>query len=306
VRLARGRPPLFDRYSGFETQIAAQTDGPYRAAVIEHFWCASYASVLRPHAEVLALDLHNIESELAATHAGATRWPVSMAFDRFAAAYRQLEREWFPRFDLVLVASDDDRRRVEHPNVRVYPNALPEIALPDLPEEECIVFSGNMEYHPNVEAVRWFREHAWPRVREQFLQLEWRLVGRNPEAIERLVAGDERIIVTGPVDNAVESLARAKVCIVPLRSGSGTRFKILEAWAAGRAVVSTAIGAEGLGARPGEHLMMADDPAGFAEAVARLLRDADIRRALGEAGRALYLERFTWRAAWRRLEAAGL
>jgi hypothetical protein len=222
VRLARGRPPLFDRFSGFEAQIAAQTHGPYRAAVIEHFWCAPYATVLRPRTEMLALDLHNIESELAATHARATRWPVSMAFARFAAAYRKLEREWFPRFDLVLVASEDDRRRVEHPNVRVYPNALPEIAAPEVPEEDCIVFSGNMEYHPNVEAVRWFRREIWPRVRERFPRLEWRLVGRNPQAIKWLMAGDDRIFVTGPVDNAVESLARARVCIPA--AGPGSRF----------------------------------------------------------------------------------
>jgi glycosyltransferase involved in cell wall biosynthesis len=306
VRLARGRPPLFDRYSGLETQIAAQLHGPYRMAVIEHFWCAPYAAILRPQAEILVLDLHNVESELAATHSGATRWPVSAAFARFAEAYRKLEREWLPRFDLVLVASEADRRRLEHPNVWVYPNALPEIPAPQVPEEECIVFSGNMEYHPNVEAVRWFSREIWPLIHERFPQLEWRLVGKNPEAIERMVAGGNRIAVIGPVENAVESLARAKMCVVPLRSGSGTRFKILEAWAAGRAVVSTTIGAEGLGARSGEHLLLADDATRFADAIARLLKEPELRRALGGAGRALYRERFTWQVAWQSLKEAGL
>jgi glycosyltransferase involved in cell wall biosynthesis len=260
--------------------------------------------VLRPHAKLLALDLHNIESVLAETHARAVRWPVSLAFSRFAAAYRQQEREWLPRFDLVLVASDEDRRRVEHPSVRVYPNALPEIPRPEIPEENCIVFSGNLEYHPNVEAVRWFRREVWPRLRRRFPRLEWRLVGRNPQAVRQWVRGDDRIVVTGPVENAVETLARAKVCVVPLRSGSGTRFKILEAWAAGRAVVSTTLGAEGLGA--GDHLLLADEPAAFADAVGRLLECSGLRRALGDAGRALYLERYTWRAAWRALEEAGM
>jgi glycosyltransferase involved in cell wall biosynthesis len=306
MRLVRGRPPLFDRFSGCEAQIAEQARGPYRAAVIEHFWCAPYAAVLRPHADLLALDLHNIESVLAATHARATRWPVSMAFARFAAAYRQLEREWFPRFDLVLVASEEDRRRVEHPNVHVYPNALPKIPRPQVLEQDCIVFSGNLEYHPNVEAVRWFRREIWPRVRARCPELEWHVVGRNPQAVRRWVAGDDRIVVTGPVENAVEALAAARVCVVPLRSGSGTRFKILEAWAGGRAVVSTTLGAEGLGARSGEHLLLADDPAHFADAVARLLEDPELRRVLGDAGRALYLERFTWPAAWRALEETGL
>src|SRR5262249_34161071 len=131
-------------------------------------------------------------------------------------------------------------------------------------------------------------------------------IGRDPEAVERLVRGDSRVKLTGPVKDAVAEIARAKVSVVPLLSGSGTRFKILEAWAAGRAVVSTSLGAEGLGARHGEHLVLADDPGKFAQAVLALLADADRRRRLGEAGRSLYLEKFTWPAAWRKLEQAGI
>jgi glycosyltransferase involved in cell wall biosynthesis len=222
---------------------------------------------------------------------------------RFASAYRRLEREWIPQYDVVLVASEADRARVKHPNVHVYPNALPEIARPAVEERDCIVFSGNLEYHPNIEAVRWFRSTIWPRIGEK---TEWRLIGRNPEAVARLVAGDDRIRVIGVVDDAVAAIAEAKVCVVPLRSGSGTRFKILEAWAAARAVVSTSLGAEGLGARPGEHLVIADDPVKFADAIVRLLNDPGERRRLGESGRQLYLERFTWQAAWRELERIGL
>src|SRR5579871_4808548 len=154
ARLIKGRPPLFDRYSGFEDQVLNQVRGHYSVAVVEHFWCAAYADVLRPHADLLVLDLHNVESALAASHARAARWPVSNAFGRFAVSYRQLEQQWLGRFDVILVASKADRGRIAHPNVHVYPNALPEIARPEASEEECIVFSGNMEYHPNVEAVR--------------------------------------------------------------------------------------------------------------------------------------------------------
>ena len=194
-----------------------------------------------------------------------------------------------------------------HPCVRVFPNALPEIALPAATEAAAIVFSGNLEYHPNVEAVRWFRSRVWPLLleatREAEPDLEWRLVGRNPEAIAGLVAGDPRIRVIGPVEDAIAALAEARVCVVPLLSGSGTRFKILEAWAAGRAVVSTTIGAEGLDARDGEDLLLADSPEDFSGAVLQLLEDSDLRARLGQAGRAHYLEHFTWQAAWRELEA---
>jgi len=310
MRLARGRPPLFDRYSGYEAQLSGIHDR-YDVGVVEHFWCASYADALRPRCGRLVLDLHNIESELASTHARAARWPASWASARFADAYRKLERYWLPRFDVLLVASEADRRRVvhtsAHPYVRVFPNALPEIPLPAATEAAAIVFSGNLEYHPNVEAVRWFRSRVWPLLleatREAEPDLEWRLVGRNPEAIAGLVAGDPRIRVIGPVEDAVAALAEARVCVVPLLSGSGTRFKILEAWAAGRAVVSTTIGAEGLEARDGEDLLLADSPEDFSGAVLQLLEDSDLRARLGQAGRAHYLEHFTWQAAWRELEA---
>jgi glycosyltransferase involved in cell wall biosynthesis len=278
----------------------------YRAAVIEHFWCAPYAPCLRPHCELLVLDLHNVESELARSHAQATRGLQSAAFSRFASAYRRLEREWLPHFDIILVASEEDRQRIGHRNVHVYPNALPEIARPSVREAACIVFSGNLEYHPNVEAVRWFHAQVWPRVRERLPGIEWRLVGRNAAAVAGLVAGSERVKVVGPVEDAIQALAEASGCVVPLRSGSGTRFKILEAWAAERAVVSTSIGAEGLGGKPGEHLLIADDPESFVEAIVRLMENPDRRRQLGESGRALYLDRYTWSSAWRALEAAGL
>jgi glycosyltransferase involved in cell wall biosynthesis len=302
ARLVRGVPPLIDRFTGFEAQLApVLRDRHYRVAVIEHFWCAPYAAAIRPHCDVLVLDLHNVESELAATHARATSGLEAIVHRRFADAYRNLEREWLPKFDLVLTTSEEDRGRIEHPNAVVYPNALPVIEVPAVVEENCIVFSGNLEYHPNIEAVRWFRSAIWPKLRERNEGLTWSLVGRNPEAICSVVRGDSRIRVIGPVEDAVASIARARVVVVPLRSGSGTRFKILEAWAAQRAVVSTKIGAEGLGARDGEHLSIADDPGRFAAAVQDLLDDPARGRMLAAAGRQLYLERYTWPAAWKKL-----
>ncbi len=105
----------------------------------------------------------------------------------------------------------------------------------------------------------------------------WRLVGKNPESVEKLVAGDPRIELSGPVEDAVAELARAQVAVVPLLAGSGTRFKILEAWAAALPVVSTTIGAEGLPVRDGEHMLLADTAAAFAEAVSRLLACKELR-----------------------------
>ncbi len=298
-RFLRGAPPLLDRFAGFESQLHPFLRGRrYSVAVVEHFWCAPYARTLRPHCGRLVLDLHNIESELARTHALAAGGAQRILMSRFAQSYLRLERRWIPQYDLILVTSEQDRARVDHPNVCVYPNALPEIPMPQVDEQDFIVFSGNLEYHPNVQAVRWFRGEIWPRLREY---TEWRLVGRNPEAIAKIVAGDDRIKVIGPVEDAVSEIARAKVCVVPLRSGSGTRFKILESWAAGRAVVSTSLGAEGLGANKGEHLLIADDAAAFASAIIELLNNPVLRRRLGESGRRRYSDHFTWQRAWAQL-----
>jgi glycosyltransferase involved in cell wall biosynthesis len=104
------------------------------------------------------------------------------------------------------------------------------------------------------------------------------------------------------VYDAIRELAAAKVVVVPLLAGSGTRFKVIEAWAAGRAVVSTSIGAEGLPARHGDNLLIADDQRSFADAVSRLLTSPDIRAKLSVTGRTLFESEFTWESAWRRVD----
>lgn len=306
-RFVEAKPPLFDRYSGFEREISQWVgEQTYPIVMIEHFWCAGYAGVLRDRAKRLVLDLHNVESALQTSSAAAESWPLSWLFERFGDAYADLERALLPEFDDVLVTSPDDAKRVESlatgPRVIVYPNALPKMEQPLVEEENAIAFSGNLEYHANSSAIEWFARSIWPRIRERHPELEWRLIGKNPGSVRVHAEG---MHVVGLVEDAVHELARAKVAVVPLRAGSGTRFKVLEAWAACRAVVSTTMGAEGLGARHGEHLLIADDEPSFAEAVDSLLQNAELRERLGSNGRKLYLERFTVEAGWRTLESAG-
>jgi glycosyltransferase involved in cell wall biosynthesis len=308
-RLIRGRLPLDDRFSERQSwrRIALATEGQrYEVAVIEHFWCARYLALLRSRARRVVLDLHNVESVL---HEGCSRtepWPHKLGHRFFQHTARRLERSLLAEFDLVLVTSEADRQRVLDlaPRARVaaYPNAVPLREVPHVAEEPVIAFSGNLEYHPNVSAVRYFQKDVWPVLRESFPQLRWRLIGKNEFAVRDLVGDDPRIEMTGPVDDAVEELARARVVVVPLLAGSGTRIKILEAWAAGRCVVSTPIGAEGLPARDGENIRIVQGPREMAEAVLGLLSDTAQRERLGSAGRATYETGFCWPAAWKTLE----
>ncbi len=310
-RLAQGAPPLTDRFGGFAQDLERFLAGRrYELAVVEHFWCAAYVEQLAPVAARVVLDLHNIESILHGWCAESEPWPASWAHRRFRAACRGLERRWLPRFSRLLVVSARDRELVREilPGARVdvYPNTIPRVALPAREPRESIVFSGNLEYHPNVTAVRFFRREIWPLLRDQWPQLTWELVGRNPEAVRKLVGDDPRIRLTGPVEDAVATLAGAKVAIVPLLAASGTRVKILEAWAAGVPVVSTSLGAEGLPCRQGEHLLVADRAQPFADSVSLLLTSTELGAELRQAGRELYEREFTWEAGWERLAEAGL
>ena len=307
LRVARRVPPLVDRFAGFGREIERALEGRrYDIGIVEHFWCAPYAEQVAKVCGRTVLDLHNIESVLdqrcAEVESGARAW----AHRVFSRASLKLERIWLPRFSEVLAASeiDAERARAIAPGARVtvYPNALPPTPLPPRANEDAIVFSGNMEYHPNISAVRFFRREVWPLLRERWPGLVWRLIGKNPEAVRRFTSGDARIQVQGPVDDAIRELARAKVVVVPVLAGSGTRLKILEAWAAGLPVVSTTLGAEGLGARDGESLLLADGGPAFAEAVSRLLACTDLRERVGAAGRLLLEKEFTWETAWKKLD----
>jgi len=310
-RLARAVPPLNDRFRGFEAQIRAHLSGrSYELALLEHFWTASYRDLLARHSKRVILDLHNIESVLLAACARVEPWPVSHAFRRFHSACLRQERAMLPKFDAVLVPSARDARRLDEiaPGAMnlVYPNAIPWVAEPVRAEENAIVFSGNLGYHPNIQAVRFFRRKIWPVLRQRWPSLVWRLVGKDPDGVRAYTSGDPRIEVLGPVANAVEAIAAAKVAVVPVLAGSGTRVKILEAWAAAKAVVSTSLGAEGLAAVDGEHLLLADDPNRFADSVSTLLQSESARRSLGGNARRLYEREFTWEAAWARLGRIGI
>lgn len=305
-RLLRGTPPLLSRFQGFGPQIASFLTGrQYRVAVLEHFWCAPYHAVIAPYSEATVMDLHNVESILHQTQAkAASSLAERVAHQQFAGMYRRLEAQWLPKFSEVLTASEQDSGRIRAHTRRsvVYPNSIPFQLTPSVLEEEVIAFSGNFDYHPNQTAVAWFAKYVWPTLAARHRTLRWRLIGMNPESVRCLVSHLPRVEFTGPVPNAIEELARARAVVVPLLSGSGTRLKIVEAWAAARAVISTPLGAEGL---PAENLLVAE-PGDFLTNMEALLGDAALRNTLAARGRACYEASLTWDAAWQTLSGSCL
>ena len=278
----------------------------YRVAAIEHFWCAPYWEQVAPVSSRTVLDLHNIESVLHERCARTETGPGALAHEMFCRSARDLEARWLPRYDCLLATStaDAELARAISPRslIIVYPNAIPFVPRPNVPEREMVLFSGNLEYHPNVSAVRFFRNEIWPILRDRWPSLVWRVAGKNSHGVRKHTNGDARIELPGPMENAIAELAAARVVVVPLLAGSGTRFKVIEAWAAGRAVVTTTIGVEGLPARHGENVLIADSARDFADAVSRLLASPSLRLTLGETGRTIFESEFTWDSGWQKLD----
>jgi glycosyltransferase involved in cell wall biosynthesis len=153
-----------------------------------------------------------------------------------------------------------------------------------------------MDWLPNEDAMLYFCRDVLPRIRAQEPHVSLSIVGRAPTPAVARLAQEAGVSVTGRVDDVRPYMAESAVYVVPLRIGGGTRLKIFEAMAMGKAVVSTTVGAEGLPVHDGEHLLLADDSESFASAVVRLLRDDDRRRSLEAAARTLVVEHYDWAA----------
>ena len=166
-----------------------------------------------------------------------------------------------------------------------------------------LVFTGSMDWYPNEDAILQFIATTLPEVRRHVPGITLAVVGRNPSARLKEAGAAAGVQVTGTVADVRPHVAEAAVYIVPLRIGGGTRLKIFEALAMGKAVVSTTVGAEGLPIVPGEHYLQADTPADFARTVVALLADPDRRRALGQAGRQLVEARHSWAQIGAQFEA---
>jgi sugar transferase (PEP-CTERM/EpsH1 system associated) len=212
------------------------------------------------------------------------------------------ERRYLRLADRVLAVSETDRDAfaafLNAEKLTVIPTGVDGEYFQPLPGEETansLVFTGSMDWLPNEDAIFYFTDAILPLIREHSPEVFLDVVGRNPSRkLQALAESEKSIRLTGWVDDIRPFVGRGSVCIVPLRIGGGTRLKIFEAMAMGKAVVSTSVGAEGLAVRSGENIVLADTPNDFAQAVISLLRDPGRRQQLGVAARTLVQENYTW------------
>ncbi|WP_419825881.1 TIGR03087 family PEP-CTERM/XrtA system glycosyltransferase [Sphingomonas sp.] len=261
---------------------------------------AQYAPDDRP----FVMDFVDIDSEKFADYARASRAPVSWLWAGEARRLAAYEREVAGRAVVSLFVTEAEaslfRQRTGLPDecVQVLENGIDaERFRPESGEagrEPLIVFTGQMDYPPNVEAAAGFATHALPLVRSQVPDARFAIVGRNPDPALRDIGDGVEVI--GEVPDTRPWLQRAAVVVAPLRIARGIQNKVLEAMAMARPVVASPAAFEGVDAVPGEHMLVADGWAAEAEAVTALLADRARGDAIGVAARARILARYAWDA----------
>lgn len=259
------------------------------------------------------LNHHNCESAMACRRARGASNPLKRTYLRMDAdRLAKLEGSVCGNFDVNLAVSEQDVRllRINAPAARIHvvENGVDtHYFKPTTTEQEhhSLVFTGSMDWYPNVSGLRFFVREAWPLIKSKFPQARLYLAGKNPpREIMRWPKADSSIVVVANPDDVRPWMARSAVCVCPILEGGGTRLKILDAMAMAKPVVSTAIGCEGLRAKHGENILVADTPQEFAEKVSQLLENEGFRRQLGCAGRELVEREYSWETIGQQLGQA--
>lgn len=306
VRYALAGRPLehkFEHSQAMEDAIRRVTAAhEFDIVHIEPSYSALYREALsqREHARVV-LGFHNIEFQL---FSDMVRVEHSPAGRLRAYLHSALLRRWEPRyaanFDRCITCSEDDRQLLLGANprlsVEVIPNGVDTQEYRPLPEENdrpTVLFIGSMNYAPCADGAVLFCEQMLPTIQQKIPDVDVWIVGRNPlPHVEKLAR--DNVHVTGWVDDIMPFYRRSTVCIVPLRAGGGTRLKVLEAMALGRAMVSTSIGCAGIDVVDGEHIFIADDTQDFAQKTVQLLSDAQLRAKMVSNARKMAVEKYDW------------
>jgi glycosyltransferase involved in cell wall biosynthesis len=281
---------------------------------------ATFEWMGRPVLGPTIIDLHDLEDVKAQSRAQLIRKGLSrhegVAAVRQAMTIAQVRlnaRDWglFQRsvareVDRVVLCSELDATRSGLPNAVVVPNTYepPDRAVghSEVRQPAVILYQATFDYAPNVDAAQWFVSEVIPRLTARLPDVQVRLVGTPVPGVQ-IHHSPPAITVVGTVPAMEPELAQADLAVVPIRYGSGTRFKILESFAHRVPVVSTTVGAEGLQVVGGVHLLLADDPEAFAAACERLLTEPDLRRHLVDAAEELFRDCYQSSQASDRIEA---
>lgn len=283
----------------------------YDVIHVEHSFMAPYLAYVSPQSRArTVLSMHNIESlrfrrELQTMHWGARR----LALLTDCLLFASWEEKAIRQFDAITTVSALEKawvlERAPGARVATVPNGVDTDYFSPVPppsSPSTIVFTGLMNYPPNVDAVRWFCDAVLPSVVDRWPDARFLIVGDKPTAEVQALARRPHVEVTGRVPDVRPYLAECAAVVVPVRSGAGTRLKILEAMAMERPVVSTVQGAEGLKTTHGLNILTGDTPEALAKHLRALLESSEIRFRLGKAGRQLVESTYDWKACFHDLD----
>ena len=310
--LATRRPDMAHRLFSqtFNTRLLQMLRAePFDIVQIEGIELARYLPVIRqgsPRSKIV-FDDHNAETELQRRNFltdlhQPSRWVAAAYSVEQVRRLRRFERWACQQADWVTAVSDPDKIHLTQLTqgqtpITVIPNSL-DVQQLRLEENNAIpgdiLFSGKMDYRPNVDAMLWFVDEVWPRILQERPSTTFTIVGQKPHARLDRLRDAPGITLTGWVERIEPYLAGAKVFVLPFRVGSGTRLKLIEAMAAGKAVVSTAVGAEGFPVQHNRELVLVDDPMAMGTAVLDLLNDPTERQRLGQAAQQ-FAQQYDWR-----------
>ena len=309
--LANGRPVTVCHWRSRRIQ-AAVDEFVGQGCDVAYVYSSSMCRFLENHPRVpLCLNLAEMDSDKFRQYGEVRRGPMGWVYRREARLLLEWERRWVPAAKTVLLISEVEQAllkdRIPECDGLLLPNGVDlerfHPADPPTPEDPPLcVFTGVMDYEPNVDAVHWFADEILPLVRRTHPDAGFLIVGTRPVASVRDLAKRPGIEVTGKVDEVLPHLHRARVAVAPVRLARGLQNKVLEAFAAGVPVVTTPQAFQGVDAEHGEHCLVADAAESFADAVASLLDDPLLAARLADAGRARVEEAYRWEAIEQRLE----
>lgn len=286
-----------------EEVLRALCDGQeFDVAHIDHLHCAPYGRLLKEEFRIpYCLREHNYETQIYERFSDAQGFSLLKSYMRMQSRrIRRFEREQIDKTDLCMAITDEDARQIARESsapLAVIPAGvdLEEHPLLDRRGERAksILILGSLSWQPNIDAALWFLDEIFPRILKEEPEARVTIAGMSPSKKLR-ARRSERVSIPGFVDDLRGLVAATQVLAIPLRIGGGMRIKMLEYFAAGKAVVSTSVGAEGNRAEPGRHYLRADTPEEFATAVATLFRSEQERTRLGDAARRFVEERCAW------------
>jgi glycosyltransferase involved in cell wall biosynthesis len=253
---------------------------------------------------------HNVESKLMERRAKMEKNPLAKNYLSLQTKrLRDYEKVESPKFAANIVMSETDGnelKAINHEiNLAVVPNGVDtQYFLPRRENETLsLIYTGGMNMFANKDAVLYFLSEIWPAIKAEEPDVKFYAIGQDPPPeLIQISQRDRQVIVTGYVDDIRPFVAKASVYVVPLRVGGGTRLKILDAMAMGKAIVSTSIGCEGIEVSNSKNILISDDPADFAEKTVELLRNQEKRNTLGKGARELVGSRYSWETIGRTLQ----